>query len=213
MRASQVEYELHTLILAGDSLALAKLYDDVYGELVVDILASRYPKVAAKDETLILAAVNEAFFGYYRNPATFDPDKSTLQRFLEVAAERDLQNILAKEAKHGIKKNLPEDVELETIFWNSIKKEQDGPEYQIIAKQTIGLVKTALAGHFDRSEDRIVAAMIIAGERETNAYSAVLQIDDLTQEEQMDEVKRVKDRIKKVLDRKGVVDKIKNLLK
>jgi len=212
MKASPAEVGLHALILAGDSLALSKLYDSC-GERIVGLLSSRYRQTAAKDEALILAAVNEAFFGYHKNPATFDPEKGTLQRFLEVAAERDLLNLLAKEAKQGEKQNLPDDVELEVNFWNSIKKDQDGPENQMIAKETMDMVATELCVHFPSAADRALAVMVLAGERETSAYADVLQIRNLTQQEQKDEVKRVKDRIKKVLERKDVVVKIKDLLK
>jgi hypothetical protein len=212
MKASLVELSLHSLILEGDSLALSKLYDK-YGDRVTALLSARYPKIATKDEALIFAAVNEAFFGYHRNPTTFDPEKNTLQRFLEVAAERDLINILSKEAKQGKKENLPDDVELEVNFWNSIKKDQHGPENEMIAKETFELVAKEIANHFTSVTDRAMAVMIISGERETSAYVDVLQIQELTPQEQKNKVKKVKDRIKKVLDRKDVEDKIKDLLK
>jgi len=212
MKASKAEIEIHFLVSSGDSLALTKLYDE-YGDRIVSLLGTRYPGVARQDDAQLYDAVNQAFFGYHRNPGTFDPEKNTLQRFLEIAAERDLKNILEKEARQGKKKNLPDDVELEEKFWNSIVKEQVEPESQMIAKETIGLLDSELAVHFESAEDRIMAAMIIAGERETSAYAAVMQINELTKAEQMEHVKRAKDRIKRVLERKDVEGKIKQLLK
>jgi len=212
MKASKVELELHALVSSGDSLALTKLYD-AYGERIIVLLGARYPKVANKDDAQIYDSVNQAFFGYHRNPGTFDPEKSTLKRFLEIAAERDLKNILEKEAKQGKKKNLPEDVELEEKFWNSVVQEQEEPENQLIAKETTTLIDLELTVHFESAEDRIIAAMIISGERQTSAYAAVLQITELTTAEQTGEVKRAKDRIKKVLERKDVENKIKKILK
>ena len=212
MKASKVELELHALVTNGDRLALTKLYD-LCGERIINLLGARYPGVARQDDAQLYDAVNQAFFGYHRNPSTFDPERNTLQRFLEIAAERDLQNILEKEARHGKKKNLPGDVELEEKFWNSIVNEQQEPENQLIAKETIALIDSELAVHFESSEDRVMASMIISGERETKAYAAVLQINELTVEEQKNEVKRAKDRIKKVLERKEVEDKIKRFLK
>ncbi|WDF54336.1 hypothetical protein [Mucilaginibacter sp. KACC 22063] len=212
MKASKIELDLHILVSNGDSLALTKLYD-LCGDHIINLLSARYPGVAKQDDAQLYDAVNQAFFGYHRNPGTFDPEKSTLQRFLEIAAERDLKNILEKEARHGKKKNLPDDVELEEKFWNSIVKEQQQPENLLIKKETINLIDLELANHFDSTTDRVLASMIIAGERETRAYAAVLQISELTAAEQQDEVKRVKDRIKKVLERKDVEDKIKQFLK
>src|SRR5689334_2057725 len=114
--------ELHQLILKGDDLALSKLFD-LYGGSVARKLKNWYQSTANADAALIYEAVNEAFLGYFRNPYTFDSRISTLERFLEVAAERDLKNILVREKKHLALKKTPIDVELHEKLWNSIAKE------------------------------------------------------------------------------------------
>ncbi|MXV14341.1 hypothetical protein [Hufsiella ginkgonis] len=212
MKATQTEIEYHLLIQSQDSLALSKLYDK-YGELIMGKLSRHYPKIAMKDESVILDAVNQAFFGYYKNPTTFNPQLSSLHRFLEIAAERDLKNIIQKEAKHNNKQNLPEDVELENNFWNRIQKQEEDGESKLIFKETAHLLEVILAEHFDESADRDIAKMILAGERETKPYAQVLKLSDEPTDIQKAEVKRAKDRIKKVLERNNITAKIKEIIR
>jgi|ERR1051326_8555567 hypothetical protein len=203
--------ELHQLILKGDGLALSKLYD-LYGAEVIRKLKGWYRKLAKTDTALFVEAVNEAFLGYYRNPFTFDPNKNTLLRFLEIAAERDLKNILVREKKHLETQKVPDNVELEEKFWNSISKNAKMPDGQLIFNESMALINKELANHFDNDLDLKLAKLVIAGERETDVFSGVLEIEELEIAEQRSEVKKNKDRIKKVLERNGVEEKLKKLL-
>lgn len=203
---------LHQLIMAGDDLALAKLYDQ-YGESIIFSLRSWYPKVAQKDLAHILEAVNEAFWGYFKNPGTFEPHKGTLKRFLEVAAERDLINLLQKENRHNGKIALPEDVELEEKLWNSITEDTQPADEGLIRQEIMELIDNELNNYFPTASDTLVAKMILQGVRETVAFAEVLQIGELGPEEQRKEVKKIKDRIIKVIERNQIVSKLKNLLK
>lgn len=203
---------LHELIMAGDDLALLKLYDQ-YGDSIVLSLRSWYPNVAQKDLTHILEAVNEAFLGYYKNPSTFDPNKGNIKRFLEIAAERDLINLLQKEKKHNGKINLPEDVELEEKLWNSITEDTQPADVGLIMQEMMDIVDSELSNYFSTDSDILVAKMILQGIRETWSFAEALQIVELEPEEQRREVKKAKDRINKVIERNKVVSKLKNLLK
>lgn len=207
-KASDKEMELHQLILMENDLALSKLYT-LYGYAIIDKLRKLYSK---SDLGYIEEAVNEGLFGYFKNPITFDPEKNTLLRFLEIASERDLINILEKEKKHTKKKIALPDVELEESFWNSIVKEQKTSDGQLIHNESIEMVNKELALHFDNERDLKLAKLVLTGEREIAIFSTVLEIEVLTIEEQRKEVKKHKDRIKKVLDRNEVEFKLKNLL-
>lgn len=211
MKATYLELELHSLIMAGDDLALAKLYDH-HGESIFTALCRWYPKIAQKDKAFLLEAVNEAFWGYYKNPQTFDPDKNTLQRFLEIAAERDLINLLQREKRYFEKSNLPEDVELEEKFWNSIKRDTQATDGRIIEREIMHLIDKELSTHFLNETDITLAKMVFQGIRETDAFVEVLQIQGLKKEEQRREVKRHKDRIIKVIERNQIKSKLKSLL-
>jgi hypothetical protein len=211
MKANDKELELHSLIQISDDIALAKLYD-LYGESIVKSLKRWFQKVASIDEALIFEAVNEAFFGYYRNPGTFDPNQNSLHRFLEIAADRDLKNILQREKKHSNKQSLPEDVELEDKFWNNIRKDRQSTDEELIWNQSLELVDKELANYFTNEVDISLAKMVLSEKRETEAFSKVLQIQNLSIAEQRKEVKRNKDRVKKVLERNQVPLKLKSLL-
>jgi len=210
--ASDKEIEIHSLILTGDALALSRLFD-LYGSYLIKVIKRRYPKCAKSDSALILEAVNEGLFGYFRNPKTFNPSLSSLKRFLEVASERDLQNLLTKHAKHVKGRiEVSEDVELEENFWNRVKKSNGSTDGQLIDEESLRLVNSELEKHFDNQIDVEMAKLVLAAERETEAFAALLDLEDLSVEQQREEVKRNKDRVKKVLDRYNVAATIKNLL-
>lgn len=202
---------LHELVLKGNNLALSKLYDSL-GNTILTKLKSRYPKFAKQDEGLFFEAVNDAFFGYFKNPFTFDSSKSSLQRFLEIAAERDLINILSREKKHLQTRKAPQDVELEEKFWNSVTKEGKTADGQLIAKQSMQQINTELNNYFENELDIVLAKLVISGERETQVFSIALGIESLDALKQRKEVKKHKDRIKKVLLRNDVEGKLKKIL-
>lgn len=205
------ELELHRAVMDKDDLALAKIFG-LYSDHLIACLKRWFPKPARQDEALVLEAVNEAFWGYYKNPVTFNPKKNTLERFLEIAADRDMRNILQREKKHFKKRNLPQDVELEEKFWNSVKKDEGSPDEQLIHNQSIEILHKELSNYFTNELDVRLAKLIIAGERETSTFSELLKIEELTIEKQRIEVKKHKDRIKKVLERNQIESKLKNLL-
>lgn len=214
MKASPKEMEIHLAIKSRSDIALSKL-NYWYGPQITRILKFKYQKAAKRDEANILEAVNEAFFGYYRNPDTFSPVKSTLLSFLIVAAERDLQNILGNKTSRETnrKKDLPEDVELQEKFWNSIITADSSADNTIQNIEIMETIQHLLEGLFPKNEkDVVLAWMVLSSERETQAYSEVLEIECLTILEQRAEVKKQKDRIKKVLERHHVEDTIKILI-
>lgn len=207
------DLQLHEAIRAKKPVALSRLFD-IYGHDVIKALKSWYPKHARIDEQLIIGAVNEAFWGYYRNPNTYAPKKSSIKRFLEVAAERDLLNILRKEGKLlDNKEALPENVELEQIFWNRVTKEGNSPEDNLIFLEGLEAINKELEQHFDNPRDIELAKLILAKEREMEKYSHVLELVNLPVNDQRNEVKRHKDRIKKVLERNQVENALKKLIR
>lgn len=207
-KASEGEREIHQLILKSDGLALSKLYV-LYDKQLTFRLKKRFPKTSL---TLIQEALNEALFGYFKNPFTYDPDKSSLLAFLDLAARRDLLNILQKEKKHTKNKNL-DNVELNEDYLEYITEDQSNKEGALIRKETVSVIEKELNLHFKDIVDVELAKMILGNERETAPFAIVLNIQELPQEEQQKIVKRHKDRIKKVIDRKNIEQQLKDLLK
>ena len=131
---------------------------------------------------------------------------------MEIASERDLKNIINREKKYNNKENLPQDVELEEKFWNSIKRDRQLPDTKLVMVQSMHLVEKELSNYFTSQTDILLAKMVLSEERETDSYADVLQISSLPIEDRRKEVKKNKDRIKKVLDRNQVHSKLKRLL-
>jgi hypothetical protein len=212
MKATSEELELHLEIRNKNDVSLSKLYD-LYGDQVIRILRYKYLSAAKRDELFLYEAVNEAFLGYYNNPDTFNPERYKLFTFLLIAADRDLQNLLTKERKHLNRKDLPEDVELQEKFWNNIIKAHCSADDTIHIDEMMTAIQNLLESLFQNEKDVDLAWMVLAGERQTETYSEMLEIENLSISRQRAEVKKNKDRIKKVLERNVVENRIKSLLR
>ena len=110
-------------------------------------------------------------------------------------AEADLKNALAKQKRLASR--------LVAIGpANENELESDTPELRLINREAELILQAELSGLFENEIDVEIANLILLKERETGVYADVLKITHLDFEEQQREVKRHKDRIKKVLARK-----------
>ncbi|MCB0489875.1 MAG: hypothetical protein KDC99_15440 [Cyclobacteriaceae bacterium] len=204
-QATPDEIELHKLIRLGDDLAFAKLCD-TYLEPTIKKVRNFNWQIYLSDSSLISEVVIDSFYGYFYNPEKFNPEKQTLEKFLVMDAEGDLKNAWSKRAKHQQKfKSIDNEVEFNEQYWNSKKEGNvsvDTPTQIMIDNEAEKILNAELEKHFDSDKDVEMANLILAKERGTDAYACVLEITHLSFEEQQQEVKRNKDRIKKVLDRK-----------
>lgn len=210
MKATLLEMELHRGIKAKDDISFSKLFM-MYHAQIGRSLSRRYPTINTRDESLIETAVIDAFISYNNNPDSYNPEKATLMSFIKMAAYGDLMNSLKREKKHGNRKDLPESVELEEKFWNTIMKSSASADSTIVTDELLKAVQDILQNYFTNDTDITLAKMILANETKTEYYSEVLEIEDLEIEEQRREVKKYKDRIKQVLKRHDIESKIKKL--
>ncbi|MES1221390.1 MAG: hypothetical protein ABUT20_38170 [Bacteroidota bacterium] len=193
-RASIEEIELHNLILTGDDRAFAMLCDK-HLENVIQSIVQFNPKVHFTDSSLIPQIVIDSFYSYFEKPEKFNGAKQSLFRFLIMDAEADLKNELAREKRLASK--------LAPIGpANENEPESGTPELQMINREAELILQTELSGLFENEIDVEIANLILLRERDTSIYAEVLKITHLNFEEQQREVKRHKDRIKKVLARK-----------
>ena len=204
-KATSDEIELHKLIQSGDDLAFAKLCD-TYLEPTIKKIQHFNWKIHLKDSSLITEVVIDSFYDYLYNPEKFNPEKQTLEKFLVIDAEGDLKNAWAKKKRHRAKfEVIKNGVEFGEQFGNSETgkiRNLNTPSQILIEKESDKILNVELKKHFDSERDIEMANLILARERDTSVYAAVLEITDLNFEEQQLEVKRNKDRIKKVLNRK-----------
>jgi hypothetical protein len=196
-QATPDEIELHKLTLDGDEIAFSRLYS-LYSESIFHSLKNFYPVVAQKDDAIIMEAVSNGFLGYYQNPSTFNPQVSTLEKFLRLACERDLINILDKEERKTKKMRF---VEVEEDFWNRKVGGGENPEIILLQKESEQAETSELQSVLKNDVDVELAKLIRSGERKTEMFSKVLQIENLSFAEQQKIVKQNKDRIKVSLKR------------
>ena len=147
-------------------------------------------------------AAEDALVSLVKSPRSFNPLKKRLLAYLRMSAQGDLRNILARESTHRCRKSL-EAVELSPKGGKYLEVDDD-PSLAVEIKEAFekvldGTSLPVLDGLTD-SECRVLD-MMNQGERKTEAFAAVLCIGHLSIDKQREEVKRVKDKLKKRLQR------------
>ncbi|MBL7933705.1 MAG: hypothetical protein JNL60_17510 [Bacteroidia bacterium] len=195
---SEKDKEILSLLQSGDDLALAKLCDDYY-EAVYSAVCRFNSVICKEDETMVADVVTDCFLKFSTNPGKYNPEKSSLERFLIMDAEGDLKNAWEKRRRQN--KNFVHSVELDQDLWNSAL-EHPTPLENMISKEESNLLEKKLRELFPKETDLAIAGLMLGGERRTEEYARLLQIEHLEIEDQRKEVKRNKDRIDKVMQRK-----------
>ncbi len=193
---------LHLRLCDSDSIAPADLCRAYLGPLVA-WLAARSGRV---DQQICESAAHDALVTYVRNPRTYDPARGDLGAYLRMAARGDLFNLLQREAKH----------EKGRVAWMGVEDAggagnipgEDDPTSRAEREEEAGRAKAflaAIAEGFTRRE-RDVLNLMLAGEHKTSPFASALGVDSLSETEQRREVKKVKDRILKRIQRGGPPD-------
>ena len=186
---------LHRRLLSGDLTASAEIAELLL-PLIVHTLQGRYPRL--HDPHLAETAADDAVLSYLRRPEQFDPSQLPLDRYLVMSARGDLLNLLRVNRSTGP----VETVELDhpdREYGEDIRDESLGVEEQVLMQASP--VWPLLAQLLPNPTDREMALLILENVRETTEYAHALGIDGRARDEQEAEVKRHKDRIKKVLRR------------
>lgn len=157
-----------------------------YLPLLAAHLRGAYPR--ATDDH-IHGAVDEALMNFLERPARYDPARGSLATYLRLSARGDLQNALARDARH---RGASLDSVAEPPDHRKDTRSPDDP----LADPRIAAELAALS-----AAERAVLELMIEGVRETDAYAAVLGITDRSADERRAEVKRAKDKLQKRLGR------------
>lgn len=187
---------LHVRLLSGDRTATAEIAERYY-QRIVAIMHKRHKW--RPDPDVIDEATSDAFVSYFTNPLQFNPEKRSLAGFLQMAAEGDVRNAIARELRHRDHLQpdvaLPAgDVEYENEPAARVNVEEEVVEnLHPIWEQIDALVHDPL--------DRQVVRWMMDGERETPAFADLLGITHLPKHEQEREVKKCKDRLVKKIKR------------
>ena len=115
-----------------------------------------------------------------------------------MAAEGDLRNALAKTTRRKRREISIEDVELAGAGGKE-RLEAPGLDTRLEAQRMRGRIGEL----FKDPRDREAVELLIEGERSTEAFAKVWGLERLPAKEQASQVKRHKDRIKKMFGRHG----------
>jgi DNA modification methylase len=189
--------KLHRRLCDGDRTAPEELAELIL-ESLVEAIIRRFPRT---DEQFIWDGVIDAILDYCAQPRQFDERHGIpLDRFLQMAAWRNVANArrgearrMAREVKAG-QTHATTAVELDPVVGNLLQKEESGQLHQ----QGVDFMNL-----LQDSKDRQILALRLQGERRTTAFAEILGISHPPVEVQRREVKRAKDRIDKILHRKG----------
>jgi hypothetical protein len=174
---------------------------DVLQAYLDPLLAWLAAKYAGIDPHFRQTAVHDALVTYVQSPQSYDPTRSDLAAYLRMAARWDLANLLKAESKHHQGR----------VAWAVVEEAVDGgnlfrgedPSLQLERAEETQQWQAFLETLIDTftEEERRVLHLMLAGERKTGVYAKALGLDDRPAPEQEREVKKVKDRIKKRLER------------
>lgn len=191
----------HQRILRRDVTAFAELCEVALPHLVV-FLQTNFP---AYDPHLREQAAIDGLLAYQARPSQYDPQKLPLFSFLRMVVRRDMLNALAQQNRHNrhldalddpvVMAQLPQEDVIEDHFaldeW--LQQYTNRPRSEIIE---------LLQAELDAAEQEMLWLML-EGIRETPPYASLMGIDHLDVTEQRREVKKVKDRLLKKVQRLG----------
>lgn len=193
-----VGHQLHQELLGQHPSAPARIAE-LFLPLITRHLENRFSYIA--DPHLIYTAVGDAMLSYLNRPQQFNPEKAGLYTYLCMSAAGDLKNMLKQTTK---------DISMLELQ-KSVENNDADAEYEIELQDDFDLVNYLLSMDsplwlriqqvIPDPLDQEILLLIMDEVRETARYTELLGIQSLSVEEQTQEVKRHKDRIKKKLQR------------
>ncbi|HVC33994.1 MAG TPA: hypothetical protein VNL16_10835 [Chloroflexota bacterium] len=175
-----------------------------YLDSLSDWLIRRNPRLHPHD---CVTAAEDAILAVAKNPSTYQPELQTLSAYLRISASGDLKNILHSERRHAVRRVDLEAVELSPKLGKYLWDQEADPA-TVLERDDEESLALAMARALPKgvqeglnAVDARVLELMGSGERKTAAYAHVLGLDDRPLEVQRREVKRVKDRLKKRLER------------
>jgi RNA polymerase sigma-70 factor (ECF subfamily) len=199
---------LYQRLLAGDPTAPSDL-----AITLLDYLGSwliRYHP--QEEESLCWEAAEDAIIALAKDPVTYDPARSSLDAYLRMSSQRDLDNLTRSARRRSGREVDWGSVELSPQMGKYLEDRDADPASMVDLQEAIverlegerkilGLVQDGLS-----VEERNVLQLMRIKERKTERYAAVLGITQLSPAQQQAEVKRVKDRLTKRMERAGAFD-------
>lgn len=192
--------DIHARLRQGDPVASA----DLAAAFLVPLAALVERKNPRIDPHLCGEAAEDAILSLIKNPSSYNPERAPLEAYLRMSAQGDLRNLLQRERRHASRRVGIEAVELFATDRNPLAEDADPARAIDRAEEARTPMRLQFPDKVRASlnhEEERVLWLIGIGERSTEAFASVLGITHLPQETQRQEVKRVKDRLKRRLKR------------
>jgi hypothetical protein len=191
---------LHRRLRDGEASAPSD-FAVAYTDLLVAWLQA---KNAGIDEDHCQDASHRAVLALIHRPDAYDPARAELAAYLQMSAQGDLLNLRRREGRHHRGRRPWRVVEDAPQAGKYLQRADDPVVAAVHDEEARRNVEILAAVREALPEaDRRVFDLMRAGERRTSAFSAVLGLLDRAPREQERDVKRVKDRIKKRIERAG----------
>lgn len=188
---------LHARLVAGDPTASADLAATHLAGLV-GALRARFPNV---DRSLLETAAIDLLLDLAETPARYDPARGGLRAYLTMATGGDVLNALRAERRRARHLVPVENVELLQRAGNLLVSGPEDPADIVSRQEPLDpRLVVQLRGSFDDREWEVVQLML-EGERRTAIYADLLGLPLQSEVDRARDVKRVKDRLRKRLQR------------
>jgi DNA-directed RNA polymerase specialized sigma24 family protein len=195
----QLGEQLHLRLLAGSSLTVTSEIAELFLPLLIKSLAGEFKTV--RDPHLIDTAAEDALIYYFDHSTKFDPARASLFTYLRVLAKSSLLNSLGGQKNSEGRKTIVEVSDPEAVNTVAAQGEPDA-EAALISLDVREKIMRQVEKFIADPMDLRVAGLMVAGIRDTSEYATVMGILDRPVIEQRKLVKRAKDRVKKIFERK-----------
>lgn len=199
------EQDLYARLIAHDPTASADLAI-VFLDSLTDWLIQHNPSI---DPHICSTAAEDAILAVIGDPRIYSPDRQSLKVFLRVSASGDLKNLLRSERRHGQRRARIEAVEQSPTAGKYLMDVESDPALIVERveriEETYAAMRAVPAGIREglSPAELTVIELLRMNERRTVVYAEALGLADQPRDIQRREVKRVKDRLKKRIERAG----------
>jgi RNA polymerase sigma-70 factor, ECF subfamily len=195
----QLGEEMHARLLGETSVTVTSEIAETFLSPVANSLRKEFSSLG--DPHMIETAVGDALIAYFNNPTRFDPRLASLFTYLRLLAKSRLLNLVAGEKKLSAPEKVVELEAVESVYEMTDSEFAD-PEKALARHESDGATWRKLRELFTDPIDLELIKLMMEGVRETDRFAALLGLSSLPAEERARDVKRHKDRLKKIIQRK-----------
>lgn len=193
---------LHQRLLAEDPTAPNDLAE-AYLEPLVAWLAKTDPRVPPEAR---IEAAEDALLALIRNPRSYSAERQALEAYLRMSARGDLRNLLKKERRYKSGRVSWKSIELSPDAGKYLGRKDD-PSFPMQLAEEAHSVMNSIPESIRKKlsiTDLRGVEMILRKERRSEAFAELYGLLHLPEKEQSRQVKRIKDRLKKMMKRAGI---------